>query len=166
VPKARKRSVWLSRPEPPACSRPVRRPRSDRDQGPPCSPKSLLWIDDYQPFLDLYKSIFETLGYHVLIASRGSVGLALAASNQVDAVVLDYEMPEMNGEAVAIELKNRHPHIPIVMCSGSPQLPERVRDLVDATCDKAGSRDHLLSAIEAVIQNRQNFRSATPVYAA
>lgn len=165
MPKVNKRRVWTSAPERLAAKPPAAR-RKPATSEPAERPKTLLWIDDYQPFLDVYQVIFEGLGFKVLTASRGSVGLDLAGSNAVDAVVLDYEMPEMNGEAVARSLKDRHPELPIVMCSGSAQVPDGVRNLVDAFCDKAGSRDHLLSAIECVIDKRQNFRSATPVYAA
>jgi CheY-like chemotaxis protein len=125
-----------------------------------------VWIDDYQPFLDICKALFEDAGYQVLTTSNPEAGVHLVASNQVDAVVVDYEMPQMDGAAVASVLRNRYPEVPIVMCSGSLQLPDRVVNLVDAVCDKAGSCDYLLSAIQGVIQNRQNFRSATPVCAA
>ena len=125
-----------------------------------------MWIDDYQPFLDICKALFEDAGYQVLTTSNPEVGVDLVVSNQVDAVVIDYEMPHMDGAAVASVLRNRCPEVPIVMCSGSLQLPDRVVNLVDAVCDKAGSRDYLLSAIQGVIENRQNFRSATPVCAA
>src|SRR6476661_1996409 len=69
------------------------------------SPKSLLWIDDYEPGLALYKAVFEGFGFRVLTASRGRKGLDLAASHHVDAVVVDYEMPEMDGGEVAASLR-------------------------------------------------------------
>jgi len=60
-----------------------------------------VWIDDYEPGLAVYKAIFETFGFQVLTASGGRSGLDLVASQPVDAVVVDYDMPEMDGEAVA-----------------------------------------------------------------
>ena len=121
----------------------------------PCArttaPRTLLWIDDYEPGLALYKAVFESFGFHVLTASRGQKGLALAASQHVDAVVVDYEMPEMDGEQVAASLKDSRPDLPIVMFTGSDTISHRARNLVDAVCDKAGSRNELLATISGLL---------------
>lgn len=114
----------------------------------------------------MYKAMFESLGFRVLTASRGSSGLKLLASHPVDAVVVDYEMPEMNGEAVATHIRNSRPEIAVVMFTGSGFVPNRVRNLVDGFCDKAGSRDDLVGAIQRALEFKSSHRSATPVYAA
>lgn len=129
-------------------------------------PKTLLWIDDYEPGLTLYKAMFENLGFRVFTASRGSAGLKLLASHRVDAVVVDYEMPEMNGEAVAAHIRNFRPEVAVVMFTGSGFVPNRVRNLVDGFCDKAGSRKDLVGAIQRALEFKSGHRSATPVYAA
>ncbi len=108
-------------------------------------PKTLVWIDDYQPGLTVFKAVFEGLGFRVLTASCGSLGLDLVDSNPADAVIVDYEMPEMDGEAVATSIKNSRPELPVI-------------NVVDAVCDKAGSRDELLAAINRVLGNRSNYQ--------
>jgi CheY-like chemotaxis protein len=121
-------------------------------------PKTLVWIDDYQPGLTVYKAVFERLGFRVLTASCGKLGLELVDSNPVNAVIVDYEMPEMDGEAVATSIKNSRPELPVILFSGSSLVPSRVRNVVDAVCDKAGSRDELLAAINRVLGNRSNYQ--------
>jgi len=121
-------------------------------------PKTLVWIDDYRPGLIVYKAVFEGLGFRVLTASSGSLGLELVDSDPVDAVIVDYEMPEMDGEAVATSIKNSRPELPVIMFSGSSLVPSRVKNVVDAVCDKAGSRDELLAAINRVLGNRSNYQ--------
>ena len=121
-------------------------------------PKTLVWIDDYQPGLTVFKAVFEGLGFRVLTASSGSQGLELVDSDPVDAVIVDYEMPEMDGEAVATSIKNSRPELPVILFSGSSLVPSRVKNVVDAVCDKAGSRDELLAAINRVLGNRSNYR--------
>jgi len=121
-------------------------------------PKTLVWIDDYQPGLTVFKAVFEGLGFRVLTASCGSLGLDLVDSNPADAVIVDYEMPEMDGEAVATSIKNSRPELPVIMFSGSSLVPSRVKNVVDAVCDKAGSRDELLAAINRVLGNRSNYQ--------
>jgi len=117
------------------------------------SPRTLVWIDDYKPGLALYKMMFEMVGYRVLTASSGKLGLELVASHSVDAVVVDYEMPEMNGYEVAAALKRKWPNLPIVMFSGLTSVPSKVFHVVNAFCDKASSREELLATVQAVLTN-------------
>ena len=58
---------------------------------------NLLCIDDDVQSLEIRKIVFEASGYRVLTASSGADGLRLFRSYPVDAVVLDYHMPEMDG---------------------------------------------------------------------
>jgi len=119
------------------------------------SQATLLWIDDFQLGLEMYRAMFERLGYHILTASSGEKGLQIAASHDVDLVVTDYEMPGMNGEAVALALKTLKPHVPVILFSGSTMLSDRALHIVDACCDKAGSREELLAAIHFLLQRKR-----------
>jgi|SRR6185369_14247690 CheY-like chemotaxis protein len=116
---------------------------------------TLLWIDDFQVGLEMYRSMFEGLGYRVLTASCGEAGLQIAASKPIDLVVTDYEMPGMNGEAVAIALKALKSDLPVILFSGSTMVSTRALQVVDACCDKAGSREELLAAIHFLLQPKR-----------
>jgi CheY-like chemotaxis protein len=122
---------------------------------------TLLWIDDFVPALELYEASFERLGFSVLTASSGELGVALATTNHVDLVVTDYEMPGINGEDVATAVKAINPKIPVIMFSGSTLIPLRLRRVVDAFCDKAGSRDKLLAVIHRLL-HKKGFRALQP----
>jgi CheY-like chemotaxis protein len=102
----------------------------------------------------VYKAVFETLGFRVLTATKGSQGLKMVGSNRIDAVVTDFEMPEMDGGVVATSIKNSHPRIPVIMFSGSSGVPNRIKQLVDAFCCKTGPRECLLAAIEGTLSNK------------
>ncbi len=127
-----------------------------RQTGSAIRPKTLIWIDDYEPGLPVYQALAESLGFRVLVASSGKAGLELVASHRADAVIVDYEMPVMNGEAVAKLIKANWPELPVILFSGSSLLPGRVKHFVDAVCDKAGSRDALLSAIQRVLVGKDH----------
>jgi CheY-like chemotaxis protein len=115
---------------------------------------TLLWVDDFEPGLVLYRAMFERLGFRVLTASSGKMGVKLASLYRVDIVVTDYEMPGMDGEAVASSVKVLNPKIPVIMFSGSTLVPIRARRVVDALCDKAGSRDQLLATIHRLLHKK------------
>jgi CheY-like chemotaxis protein len=98
--------------------------------------KLILCIDDYKQGLRARRLILETAGYNVITASSGRIGLRLLEQHPVDLVVLDYRMPEMNGEAVACEIRRTHPHVPIVMLSGQIDVPKCASSAVDAFVTK------------------------------
>ena len=135
--------------------------RSPRKPHPVNSP-TLVWIDDYEPGLVMYKAMYENMGYNVHIASRGNEGLEILASRSADAVIVDYEMPEMDGEAVTRSIKKHWPGMPVIMFSGSAIIPRHITDIVDAFCDKAGRREELHLAIQNVLQRKHNHLSISP----
>jgi len=114
----------------------------------------LLWIDDFEPGLALYQVMFERLGFAVLTASSGEIGLKLAEQHTVDIVVTDFEMPNMNGEAVATAIKASKPGTPVVLFTGSTLVPQSARRAVNACCDKAGSRDQLLATLNRLLHKK------------
>lgn len=102
----------------------------------------------------LYKRMFEDLGFKVLTASSGEEGVRLSARNRIDVVVTDYEMPGMDGLAVANSIKALDSRVPVILFSGSTLVPLRARRVVDAFCDKAGSRQELLAAVHRLLQKK------------
>jgi len=81
--------------------------------------RKILLIED-EPFL--LKLLFVRLnhsGYEVFRASDGQQGLNETCQTIPDLIILDKEMPEMNGDEVARTVKrdSRLKHIPIIMIS-------------------------------------------------
>jgi DNA-binding response OmpR family regulator len=92
----------------------------------------ILCIDDEPGTLKLRRMLLETAGYSVLATRSPSEGIQLFRSNQIDLVLLDYWMADMNGLAVAAELKQANSKVPIVMFSGfHPILDEMVGPVDD-----------------------------------
>jgi len=92
----------------------------------------VLCIDDNQDLLECEREFLESFGYTVLTAPSGSRGLELASLQSVDVVIVDYFMPEMNGQEVAIEMRRLRPQAPIIMLSTAADIPEQALRSVDA----------------------------------
>src|SRR3954464_959254 len=118
---------------------------------PSSAEKTLLWVDDYEPALALYKTLFGLSGFHVLTASSGKRALELLRNHHVDAVITDYEMPCMDGAALAQSVKQLRLALPVIMFSGSPEVSDQVSNVVDAFCDKGESRNKLLAVINQFV---------------
>ena len=107
----------------------------------------LLCIDDDEDVLECEKSFRESFGYTVLTAASGGKGLELASTNPVDVVIVDYFMPEMNGQEVAVQMRRLNPKAPIIMLSGTMDIPQQALKLVDAFIAKDHLASQLLPAI-------------------
>ena len=107
----------------------------------------LLCIDDNEDMLECEKSFLESFGYTVLTAPSGGEGLELAATHPVDVVIVDYLMPEMNGQEIAIEMRRLRPQAPIILLTGAVDVPEQALKWVDALIAKDRLASQLLPAI-------------------
>jgi twitching motility two-component system response regulator PilH len=67
--------------------------------------KKILVVDDDSVGVALMSSRLTKEGYEVLVERNGEAGLACIKSARPDAVILDIEMPEMNGYTFIIEMK-------------------------------------------------------------
>ena len=108
---------------------------------------ALLCIDDDQAVLECEKAFLENFGYTVVTASSGRDGLELARLHSFDAVIVDYCMPEMNGQEFAIAMRRIRPLAPIVMVSGTVDVPEQALKVVDAFVAKDYLASQLLPTI-------------------
>jgi len=97
---------------------------------------SLLCIDDYETSLAGWCLYLQSEGFSVTTARTAQEGLQLFAVSPVDLVLLDYALPDSNGDEVAATMKHIKPDVCIVMFSGVPQVPENARLHVDAFLQK------------------------------
>ena len=113
---------------------------------------TLLCIDDEQSGLLLRRMMFEAEGYKVLTALSGKEGLEQLADSHVDAVILDYHMPTMDGAEVARAIRQRWPQLPIIMLSGfADRVPGDAVKLVNSFLTKGNSPEQLLNVIESTL---------------
>ena len=81
--------------------------------------RMLLCIDDSPEIVEYERRILEQSGYLVVTATSVRRGLALATMCSFDAVLLDYQMPEMNGHELAHQIRRLRPGTPVIMFSGA-----------------------------------------------
>ena len=105
-----------------AVSKGSRHQRGLQLPGPGCilpRMSTILLIDDFDLALECEQDYFEAAGFRILTARSGRVGLELLRHEEVDAMLVDYEMPEMTGLEVAARARQLKPGIPVVIYSGS-----------------------------------------------
>jgi CheY-like chemotaxis protein len=114
---------------------------------------AILYIDDVPQALVLRKCLLEEKGYQVLTATDGLEGIETAREQPIDAVLLDYDLPGMRGDEVAVLLKREHPTLPIIVLTGHAwDIPEMLLRISDWVVEKGEGAAVLLTAIEGVLK--------------
>ncbi len=92
------------------------------DEGTDTSEKgkiSVLYVDDERDLLDLGKIFLERSGeFTVDISTSATETLTLSSLQEYDAIVSDYQMPDMNGIEFLQEIRRTHRDIPFILFTG------------------------------------------------
>ncbi|MBZ5681187.1 MAG: response regulator [Acidobacteriia bacterium] len=115
---------------------------------------TILCVDDHWNGLLGRKMLLESHGYRVLEATGGEEGMKLFHTHAVDAVVLDYQMPGMNGDVVAAKMKRLKAHVPIMLLSAFGPLPKNKLRSVDTFLPKAQETKLLVPSLRELLNSR------------
>lgn len=102
--------------------------------------------------------LLEENGYRVLTATNGKEAMQAFASHSVDSVLLDYNMPEMNGAMAAVRMKDAKPDVPVALLSSDECLPLREIEAVDCFIPKSECIVSLLEKVDYLLSLRFLFR--------
>ena len=83
--------------------------------------RRVLIVDDSEVDRNLHLKMVEKLGYTTLTAHNGKEGFEAALAKKPDLILVDYEMPEMNGYEMCKRLQDNPvtEKIPIIFITGS-----------------------------------------------
>jgi two-component system, cell cycle response regulator DivK len=98
--------------------------------------KKILVVDDEPQLRELFSHALEVEGYTVKSAVDGEEALAIVSSFQPDLILLDLNMPNMDGWTAASHLKASPAtsHI-LLLALTSSTLPEEIQRGLDMGCD-------------------------------
>jgi two-component system, OmpR family, KDP operon response regulator KdpE len=126
----------------------------------------ILVIDDeaqIRRFLDIG---LRVEGYEVLLAANAAEGLALAATQSPDLVILDVGLPDREGHDVLAELR-QWSQVPVLMLSVRDAESEKVRALDHGANDyvtKPFGIQELMARLRALLRNRPGEPELPPRY--
>jgi signal transduction histidine kinase/CheY-like chemotaxis protein len=99
----------------------ARHPAADGDTAARTATTGTLIIEDHVGTAELLSTYLQRAGHQVTVAASGEAGLAAARASAPEAILLDLQLPGMDGWQVLAELKadDRLRHIPVVIISAT-----------------------------------------------
>jgi putative two-component system response regulator len=90
-----------------------------------------LCVDDEPSALRLVSRLLEQMDLVVTTADRPQKALELFEPDRFDLIITDIQMPGMNGHEFLAAIRQRDPHIPIIVATGHASLDNAIRALRD-----------------------------------
>ena len=83
------------------------------------SAKTILLVEDHRDSRDLHSTLLQSFGFEVVEAGDGREGVRLAHKHKPDVIVMDLNLPFMNGWEATRALKSdaETAHIPVIAVS-------------------------------------------------
>lgn len=116
----------------------------------------ILFVDDDPDICELVQFKLEQMGHEVLVEHDGEGGLAAAAVENPDLVILDWMMPRLTGLEVCLGLRSdpRTEHVPVILLTAKAQEADVQRGFAAGADDyivKPFSPRELASRVQAIL---------------
>ena len=111
----------------------------------------VLLVDDEEEFLDIMSERMRNRGIEVTTASSAKEALKKIEQELFDAIILDFQMPEMNGLETIKAIKAKKPELQIILLSGQATLEKGIEAMKLGALDvveKPADIEHLVAKIK------------------
>ena len=104
--------------------------------------RKILVIEDEKKIADTLKMGLSENGFEVEVAYDGKIGYQLFSSRKFDLVILDINLPGMNGYDLCKEIRYRNAHMMVIMLTSMSSLENKIEGY------DAGADDYLVKPFE------------------
>lgn len=98
----------------------LRSRRTAAQELPPSGRRTVLLVEDNALNRELMNAVLKNAGYHVVLANDGADALMVVGRERVDLMLLDIDLPFINGHHVLAALKEKGMDVPTIFISGLP----------------------------------------------
>ncbi|HOE68446.1 MAG TPA: response regulator [Candidatus Omnitrophota bacterium] len=115
--------------------------------------KRLLLVDDEIEICEFLKSFFEDRDFQVMTAYSGVQALAKVESFNPHVVLLDIQMPEMDGLTALRKIKEKHPKTKVIMVT-AVETQDKIEEAMRAGADNYITKPLSLEYLEKDVQEK------------
>ena len=121
----------------------------------------ILIIDDIPDTVDIVQKLFESEGHKVFTASTGEEGVRKAIQKKPDVILLDINLPGIDGNVALRKIKKENPEQSVVMLTAYATLENAIQALKEGASDfvkKPFEMDHLVHIVNRCIEKSRILR--------
>ncbi len=121
----------------------------------------ILIIDDIPDTVDIVRKLFKSEGHEVFTASTGEEGVRKATQIKPDVILLDINLPGIDGNMALRKIKRENPDQPVVMLTAYATVDNAIRALKEGASDfvkKPFEMDHLVHIVNRIFEKRRILR--------
>jgi len=104
--------------------------------------EKVLLVDDEKDFLDIMAQRMEARGLEITTAESADQALSIIGKEHFDAIVMDFQMPGMDGMQALKAIKAKSPELQIILLTGYATVEKTVEAM------KAGASDFLEKPVD------------------
>jgi len=127
---------------------------------------NILYIEGRPDNMTLIRRILSAGSYNLIEASTGFQGISIAENQEIDMILLDINLPDIDGYEVAQRLRNSEKaklsSVPIIAVTASAMRGDAIK-ILGAGCDHYISKpinlQELMEKIEMYTNNKLNMRN-------
>ena len=128
------------------------------------SSEKILWVDDEIDLLKSHSLFLEKRGYKVVPCNNGQDALNLIRSSFFDVVLLDENMPGINGLETLNEIKSINPNVPVIMITKNEEeqiMEEALGGKISDYLIKPVNPNQILLALKKLFQHKDLIQEKT-----
>ena len=91
--------------------------------------KNVLIVDDDEDILTNFKALLQNNNTNIYTAPTVKSALTILEFTKIDVAILDYKLPKMPGDKLALYIKNKTPDTKVFIISGYYEAAEAVEKL-------------------------------------
>ncbi len=103
---------------------------------------SLLIVEDEEDICLMLHDRLTFLGFAITLARNGVEGVAILDQMTIDGILLDIQMPVMDGLTMLEQVQDKYPHIPVIVMSA-----ERNKNKLILAIEQ-GAKDYLFKPVD------------------
>lgn len=127
---------------------------------------NVLYIEDHPDNMTLMRRILRSERYNLIEAQTGFQGIYIAENQDVDVILLDINLPDIDGYEVALRLRNSEKKklssIPIIAVTANAMRGDAIK-VFGAGCDYCMTKpiniEELLEKVETYMKDKVNVRN-------
>lgn len=104
--------------------------------------RRILFVEDEKKIADTVKFGLDEIGFNVEVAYDGKLGYHLFCAKDFDLVILDINLPGMNGYDLCKVIRSQNQHIPVLMLTSMSALNDKIEGY------ESGADDYMVKPFE------------------